>query len=285
MELMGRPTVSFRQGGLIMSRFLGQTSSGETGHHTRRNRSLSSEQLEDRSLMSSSLWSSFIPSPPSAPPLSPRVVSNELPKNVSGRIEGLYELSLTRHHLYQSVIGSRVLEAPMFLTTYIGPKHPDLDIVGSSAQLNSQQIMFSGKVLSPINDSQVASYSFLVNRGGAHSPGPIVGLPKKQFDASIQITTGSGGISGTVSLLNSQGEPMSMTSLTASLVQISGATIRVTVPLSLLPSTAPQGTHGGTSLYSYTFLTGIPGTSGNDIAGFAPMYIMAIVDASGGHHH
>ena len=168
----------------------------------------------------------------------------------------------------------------MFLTTYMGPKHPDLDIVGSSAQINSQQIRFTGQVLSPINDSQVAIYSFLVNWGGNRSPGPIVGLPKKQFDASIQITTGSGGFSGTVSLLNSQGEPISMTSLTANLVQISGATITVSVPLSLLPSPALQGTHGGTSRYSYTFLTGIPGTSGNDIAGFSPMYTMAIVDAS-----
>src|SRR5271157_105596 len=102
-----------------MLRFLRKRPAGETGHRTRRFHHPASEPLEDRALMSLSLLSFLIPSPPALkPPLSPTVVFSQLPKNVSGRIAGLYELSLTRHPLYQSIVGSHVLKAPMFYASY-----------------------------------------------------------------------------------------------------------------------------------------------------------------------
>src|SRR5271157_4382256 len=104
-----------------MSRFLGQGPSGQTRQRSRRFHRPASEPLEDRALMSLSLLSFLVPSGPAArPPLSPVMVSSQLPKNVYGRIAGLYELSLTQHPLYQSIVGSRVLTAPMFYLAYTG---------------------------------------------------------------------------------------------------------------------------------------------------------------------
>ena len=184
------------------------------------------------------------------------MVSSELPKNVSGRIAGLYELSLSRHPQYQSIVGSRVLKAPMFDSAYTGPKLADLDIVGADATINPQQeIQFTGEVLGPINVSEAAIYSFLVNRGGASSPGPIKGQPGISFDAVVQVTTGPQGTSGTVSLLNAQAQPISTTTLPASSVQIAGESVKVTVPLNLLPSSAPSSTRPGIDIESYTFST------------------------------
>ena len=237
--------------------------------------------------MSSSLLSFLIQSPPAAAPaLSPVVVSSQLPKNVSGRIAGLYELSLTRHPLYQSIVGSHVLKAPMFYLSYTGPKLADLDVVGANATINPQQeIQFTGEVLLPINVSQTGIYSFLVNRGGASSAGPIKGRPGISFDAVVQVTAGPGGTIGTVSLLNSQEQPISTTTLPVSSVHIAGETVKVTVLLNLLPSSAPPSTRPGTKCESYAFSTSIPGNSESDVAGFSPEYTMIMINTSGLRHH
>lgn len=265
-----------------MSRFLGVRISQKTVRHDRRFRPIAREVLEDRNLMSSSPFSFLLPSPPAAvPPLSPRVVSNQLPKNVSGRTLALYELSLIQHPLYQSATDSYVLKAPGFYAPYTGPKRPDLDVVGATASINAgkQQIQFSGRVLGPIDTSQAANYSFLVNRGGAVYPGPIKGRPKIRFDAIVQISTGPGGVSGTVSLLSPQGGPnSSSTTFPLSQVRIRGAMVQAAVPLSLLPISAARSPRAGGDHYWYSFSTSIPGHSESDIAGFAPEYTMAIVD-------
>lgn len=213
-----------------------------TGQRIRRSWRPASEPLEDRAMMSGlNLLSLLTPSPPATKPiLSPAVVSGALPKNVSGRIADLYELSLTEHPQYQSLSGSRILEAPEFNAAYTGPKLADLDVVGADAVVTPQKaIQFTGLVLGPINVSQQGIYSFLVDRGGARSPGPIKGQPGLTFDAVIQVTIDKGQVSGEVSLLNSQDEPISTTALPADSVQIAGDAVRVTVPLNLLPSTAP----------------------------------------------
>ena len=288
MDLPDRFAGQFRHGGQEMSLFLGRGPSGETGHRTRRLHHPASEPLEDRALMSSlSLLSFLTPSAPAAKlVLSPAVVSSQLPKNVSGRIAGLYELSLTRHPLYQSIVGSRILEAPMFNPAYTGPKLADLDVAGADATIDPQrEIQFTGEVLGPINVSQAGIYSFLVNRGGASSPGPIKGQPGISFDAVVQVTTGPGGTTGTVSLLNSQEQPISTTTLPASSVQIAGETVKVTVPSSLLPSSAPPSTHPRSKRESYAFSTSVPGNSESDVAGFAPEYTIIMINASGPRHH
>ena len=241
-----------------------------------------SEPLEDRALLSLSLLSFLTPSTPAAkPPLSPAVVSSQLPKNVSGRVAGLYELSLSKHPQYQSVTGSRILEAPEYNPAYTGPKLADLDIVGADATITRQQeIRFTGMVLGPINVSQEGIYSFLINRGGAGSPGPIKGQPGISFDAVIQVTTNNGAVTCELSLLNSQAELISTTALPASSVRIVGNTVSVTIPSSMLPSTAPPSTHPQTAHDSYTFSTSLPGDSESDVAGFASEYTMIMIDGS-----
>jgi hypothetical protein len=286
-DLPDRLAGQFTHGGQEMSLFLGRGPSGETGHRTRRLYHPASEPLEDRALMSSSLLSLLNQSPPAAtPPLSPVVVSSQLPKNVSGRIAGLYELSLTIHPLYQSIVGSRVLKAPMFNSAYTGPKLADLDAVAADATISPQQeFQFTGKVLLPIDVTQTANYSFLVNRGGVHFPGPIEGRPGIAFNAIVDVTTGSEGITGTVSLLNSQYQEISTTTLPASSVQIAGETVQVTVPSSLLPSSAPPSAHPRSQRESYAFSTSVPGNSESDVAGFVPEYTMLMINASGPRHH
>ena len=195
-----------------MSLFDGRGPAGQSGRRARRFHRPGSEPLEDRALLSAlNLLSFLTPAGPAAKPiLSPAVVSSQLPKNVSGRIAGLYELSLSKHPQYQSVEGSRVLKAPMFNSAYTGPKLADLDIIAADATINAQQdVEFTGEVLGPISVSQAGIYSFLVDRGGASSPGPIKGQPGITFDAVVQVTTGPEGISGTVSLLNAQEQPIS----------------------------------------------------------------------------
>ncbi len=272
-----------------MSRFLGREPSGEAGHRTRRSHRPAGEPLEDRALMSGlNLLSLLTPSAPAAKPvLSPAVISSELPKGVSGRIVGLYELSLSRHPQYQSIVGSRVIKAPSFNTAYTGPKLADLDVLGADATIISpqQEVEFTGLVLGPINVAETGIFSFLVNRGGASSPGPIKGQPGISFDAVVQVTTGPDGTSATVSLLNSQEQPISTTSLPASSVQIAGDTVKVAVLLDLLPSTAAPSTRPGIDTESYTFTTGLPGDSESDVAGFAPEYTMITISGSGLRHH
>lgn len=221
------------------------------------------------------------PAPTIQSTVSPSAVSGQLPTNVSGRIMALYELSLTRHALFQSIVHGHVLKAPEFNVDYTGPKLADLDVISAYAAINPQQeIQFTGEVLIPINVSQTAIYSFLVNRGGARSPGPLAGRPRISFDAVVQVTTGPAGITGTVSLLNPQEQLISTTTLPASSVQIVGAAVKVTVPLSLLPSSAPPSARPATRHESFTFSANLPGISESDAAGFVPEYTTLVISPS-----
>ncbi|MGB0069009.1 MAG: hypothetical protein WBQ11_13240, partial [Isosphaeraceae bacterium] len=143
-----------------------------------------------------------------------------------------------------------------------------------------QNFLLMGKVLGPIDASQPAFVSFLINRGGASSPGPIPDRRAITFNSTVTVTTGPSGIVGTVSLLNSQGSATSTVTLPASDVQVAGNSVSVTVAVSLLPSTSPPSTHQATTCYSYTFIAGVPGGSASDIAGFVPEYTTTMVDAS-----
>jgi hypothetical protein len=275
----------------------GQARLGPTGRRNRTSLKPLYELLENRTLMSrpsvsssassspSSFFSSLLgaatgTSPSAQVPLVPGVISSELPKNVSGRIEALYELSLTTHPLYQSIKDGRVSKAPMFYSKYTGPKHLDLDVYGAIARISPHQdFLLTGKVLGPIDASQPAFFSFLINRGGASSPGPVPDRRAITFDSTVTVTTGPGGIVGTVSL-NSRGNATSTVTLPASDVQVAGNSVNVTVAASLLPSTSPPGTHQAATRYSDTFIAGVPGGSASDIAGFVPEYTTTMVDAS-----
>jgi hypothetical protein len=260
----------------------GAGSAGRPGHVARQVFRPSSEPLEDRKLLSFSLFSILAPTGPAAkPPLSPAVVSGQLPKNVSGRIAGLYELSLTKHTLYQSISGSHVLKSPMFNADYTGAKLADLDVIAATADVSAQQVIqFRGEVLGPVNIADRGVYSFLVNRGGASAPGPFKGRTAIAFDAIVQVSTSKGGFTGKVVLLGKGGTVASTTDLPAGSVQISSNTVKAEVPLSLLPSSDAAPARTRQTTVTFTFAANSSGNLASDVAGFAPEYTMIPIGPS-----
>lgn len=271
-----------------MQRFPGLVASTETSHRPRRLIKPSIEHLETRELMSQSPFSLLFQAPPAKnPPVVPRAVSGELPKNVSGRVQGLYELSLTQHPLYQGTVFGHVIKAPMFNPGYTGPKRLDLDVIGTNARISPQQgLQLTGDVLGPIDPAQPAIYSFLIDRDGSSAPGSTRGRPTISYDLEVRVTDGQGGPVGTVSLLNSQQQATSTVTLPASRVRVKGHTVQVTVPSSLMPSTASRGTNPAiTRNFFYAFEAAVPGGLPSDIAGFAPEYASTMVGRVGSTSH
>jgi hypothetical protein len=266
-------------------------------HRRRPRRSVapSCEPLDSRRLLSSSPFSSlnsslssllFQKGPAKNPPLVPRPVSSELPKNVSGRIQGLYELSLTQHTLYQGTVLGHFVKAPMFNPGFTGPKRLDLDVIGTVAHISPQQgLQLTGEVLGPIDPAQPAIYSFLIDRGGASGPGSIHGHSPISYDLEVTVTDGPGGPVGTVSALNSQQQATSTVTLPASSVEVIGPAVQVSIPSSLLPSTVPPGAYTATLRDSYVFETAVPGGRPSDLAGFAPGFLTSQVVHAGSTRH
>jgi hypothetical protein len=245
----------------------------------------SGEGLEPRALPSASPLSSsgLLPSKgltsilfPTPPPLNPLPRSAFHVSPTNGRVEGLYQLSLKSHPLYQSVGTGHVVKAPMFTAAYKGPKRNDLDVVAASAWATAQQgLALTGQVLGPIDASQPAAYRFLINRGGAGAPGPIRIRPRIVLDAEVTVTTGPQGVAGSVTLVDAQGRALSTVGLPAGSERVAGNRVSVSVPSSLLPST-------GTGHESFAFAAGIPGSTVAEIASFAPEYVSAPIGQSGG---
>lgn len=245
---------------------------------SRTNRPPSCERLEDRALPS--FLASLFPTPR---PVAPTPRPSELPPNVSGRVAGLYELSLTSHPLFQSVTDGHVTKAPMFSAAYRGPRSLALDVVGASAHFSpGQGLSLTGQVLGPISGTEPAVYTFLVDRGGAPTPGPIKIRPRIVYDAAVEVKIGAQGQAGSVTLLDPQGEPTSTVDLPAEAVRIHGAAVHVAVPAALLPPTTTARPRSGSSGYRYTFTAGVPGIGADHIAGFAPEYVPAAVSISKG---
>ena len=119
--------------------------------------------LEPRDLPSANWWSTVFNS---SPPLYPKTVTITFPPGVDGRINALYQLSLTHHPLYQSISNGHVSKAPLFLPSFTKPKPLDLAVDGAIARITpSKQFVLTGKVLGPIGLADPLVYSFLINRG------------------------------------------------------------------------------------------------------------------------
>jgi hypothetical protein len=208
---------------------------------------------------------------PAAPPIRP-VTTPPVTAESNGRVEALYQLSLTRHPLYQSIHGSHVLKAPMFYAGYTGPKRTDLDVIGANVRISpGGEIVLTGKVLGTINVAEPAVYTFLINRGSANSIGPIPGRPGISYDAMVSVTTSSAGTSGNVTLLSSSGQLESVVPLRTGAIRIIGGSVIATVPENELPASSPSTSHGIAS-YRYAFIGRVPGASFHNIAGLTPEY-------------
>lgn len=88
------------------------------------------------------------------------------------------------------------------------------------------------------------------------------------------MSTGSGGVSAAVLLLNAQYQVTSTVVLPPSAILVSGDTVKATVPQSLLPSSIASNAHPGLTREFYAFAAIAPGKSQSSIAGLAPEYTM-----------
>ena len=215
-------------------------------------------------------------------PISHSISAVHVRKIADTQESSLYQYSLHKHPLNQKIVGGHVKKVPMFFGPYAGPKLPDLDALGANGRLIfGQGFVFTGKVLGAIDSSQSSYYVFGINRGGATPPGPIPNRALIYFDAEVIVATGPTGVTGTVQLLNSSGQPTSSVNLPPDAVVIQGNQVQVSIPASLLPSTSPRGTHQPDARYFYAFWAGTSPSAAGGIASFAPEYSITYVNPEG----
>ena len=237
--------------------------------------------LEPRVVPSTSWLSQVFQGPP---PLHPQTVPITFPPGLNGRTNALYQMSQTHHPLYQSIENGHVSKVPLFLPEYTGPKATDLDVDGAIARLTpSKEFLLRGTVLGPINLADPFVYSFLINRGGATTPGPIPHRPGITSNAVVAVQIGRATPLGTVSLLNQQGQVTSVVRLPSSDVQVVGTSVNVELPASLLPRTSSATSQLSPTGYSFAFDSAVIGGHPSDIAGVVPEYFDAPVGITSRH--
>ena len=176
-----------------------------------------------------------LPCPPGSFPTS-------LPKDVSGRILGLYELSLTKHPLYQGTVARHRRQGADVQPGIHGPEAAGLDVIGTKVRVRhsagaaahrrgpgTHRSRTTGNLLLPIRPRRG-------ERLRVHS-----GAPGLSYDLEVTVTDGPGGSVGAVSRLDSQQQAVSTVALPASSVRVKGHTVQVTVPAGLMSITAPPG--------------------------------------------
>jgi hypothetical protein len=215
-------------------------------------------------------------------PTSHSISAAHVRKIADTQDSSLYQYSLHKHPLNEKIVGGHVKKVPMFYGPYAGPKRPDLDAIGANGRLIFHQgFVFTGEVLGAIDSSQPSYYVFGINRGGAAAPGPFPNRAMIYFDAEVIVATGPNGVTGTVQLLNSSGQPTSSVNLPPDAVVINGNQVQVSIAASLLPSTSPRGTHQPESRYFYAFWAGTSPSATSGIASFAPEYAITYVNPEG----
>jgi hypothetical protein len=165
------------------------------------------------------------------------------------------------HHHFEH--DGTVVERPQFYEDYVGPKLAQLDVVAASGQLlRNGNFRFVGVNQGAINTNVLATYVFGVDRNGNLPTGPFPDRPNIRFDATVAIKIVPGK-SPTVVVTDLANK--TTTTLPDSMLQISGRSISVTVPESLLPSTGLTPSH-----YRYNFWPedGLAGST--NIASYAP---------------
>jgi hypothetical protein len=154
--------------------------------------------------------------------------------------------------------------------------------VGASGRFDhpSGSFVFTGRLLGPVDPSQPAFYDFLIDRGGAKAPGPYPHRADIFFDAMAVVSTGSGGVSGKVVLLDPAGMPTPSTPLPPGNVRVQGSEVGVTIPGSLIPSTSKDAPRYRIGEYRYGFNPRVNLDDPSGFASFVPEYITAPVGKS-----
>ena len=141
----------------------------------------------------------------------------------------------TKNARHQQKITGIVTKTPHFYQFYTGPKMAELDAVKASAELSADgsTFTFTGTNQGRIKTAP-AVYIWGVDRNGNLSPGPFEKRPNVKFDAVVVVSLDS-SLTPTATVMNLASA--AHTTLPAGSASISGRTISVTVPSSLLPST------------------------------------------------
>ncbi len=174
--------------------------------------------------------------------------------------------------------GLAVKKGANFYPLYNGPKRPDLNGIQATAQVSGKNLVLTGTVDAPIVSKPTSAalgsvYSFAIDRGGASKTGPFPGRPWIRFDAIVNVTITTKSINATVATTSkSTNQPgTTPTTLNASAVSIKGDVVKVTVPLSDLPSNGHADDQ-----WNVNFFTRNP-SQNNDfhsIASFTPEHTM-----------
>jgi hypothetical protein len=166
-----------------------------------------------------------------------------------------------------------VTKAPSFYAFYTGPQWAELNVVKASGKLvRGRTFVFTGTNQGPITQGP-AVYVWGIDRNGLLPAGPFEGRPDVKFGALIVVRLDASltptaqvidGVAGTVSALPSGS------------VRIHGATIRVKLAASLLPSTGLPPSQYRFNLWPED--GGPPSSS--SISSFAPEFTDAQVGTS-----
>jgi hypothetical protein len=139
------------------------------------------------------------------------------------------------HAHHQQNTPGVVTKTPHFYQFYKGPRLAELNAVKASAEISADgtTITFTGTNQGRINKAP-ATYVWGIDRNGSLSPGPFQGRPNVRFDAVVTVSLSS-SLAPTATVVDQVSG--TTTALPAGSASISGRTVTVTVPMSLLPST------------------------------------------------
>lgn len=152
------------------------------------------------------------------------------------------------------------------LATYQGQVGPDLDILQFSAGIQGSNFVFDILVAGTPGTTPLAKYNIGIDRGSGTNTFPPGFKPGASLDAAINFVPGTLSASA---ILFTGGVVVSTTPLAAGAFTISGNTMSVIVPISMLPSTGFAAQNYTFFLWSRTQLAaGVPVQFG--IADFAP---------------
>jgi hypothetical protein len=158
-----------------------------------------------------------------------------------------------------------VVKKPKFYEDYVGPQLAQLDAKKATGKLlRDGSFRFVGVNLGLIDPNVRATYVFGVDRSGNLPTGPFPGRPDIRFDATvvIKIVPGKATTVTVMDLATKKSTPLQDPALA-----ISGRSLAVEIPGSLLPSTGLAPSH---FRYAYWPEDGLAGST--NIASFAPEF-------------
>jgi hypothetical protein len=154
-------------------------------------------------------------------------------------------------------------QAARFRRGYAGPRLPSLDVTEATARVDGTNLVLSATLAGPIvprpaTAEQEAIYTFGIDRGGASRNGPFPGREDLTFDSVVVVQVRRSGITGytqfvmasTAATNPSQRSPA--TALSPRNIAIEGNVLRVTVPLSQLPSSGVARNQYRVAFYTRT---------------------------------